>query len=326
MTGTQTNFSVTVLHLRFLLQAETVIHLGPQAGAQIRGALWAALREFACTSPGANPKELAEHSLHCPMCRLMHLETQQGVRGMNPARPFAVRPPLSVHPEQDRLFDRGDTFQLGISLFGDAYDQVGYVAKAVHRMGQIGIGYGRGRFTVRDAQAVNLLDETTQALMQKPGVLSRPTLVQTASDTCKMMTKLDANRLHLRFLTPTTLTSNGQTQTYPDLPLLIGRLLERCQSLEAYYTPAPQPASQWRERHLDLIERAKQIRSLVNTRWVKVESGSRRTTERSSMGGFVGEMSLTGDLSPFLEWIVWGTILHVGKNVVKGNGWYEILT
>jgi hypothetical protein len=30
------------------------------------------------------------------------------------------------------------------------------------------------------------------------------------------------------------------------------------------------------------------------------------------------------DWTPFLSWLVWGEIVHVGKDAVKGNGWYEI--
>jgi len=43
--------NLVVHHLLFTLQAQTLVHLGPQAGAQIRGGLWAALREFACAAP-----------------------------------------------------------------------------------------------------------------------------------------------------------------------------------------------------------------------------------------------------------------------------------
>ena len=39
--------NLTVHHLLFTLQAQTLVHLGSQAGAQIRGGLLAALREFA---------------------------------------------------------------------------------------------------------------------------------------------------------------------------------------------------------------------------------------------------------------------------------------
>ena len=43
------------------------------------------------------------------------------------------------------------------------------------------------------------------------------------------------------------------------------------------------------------------------------------------MGGFVGTARLAGTLSPQVrELLVWGELLHVGKDVVKGNGWYQL--
>jgi hypothetical protein len=105
--------NLIVHHLRFTLRAMTLIHLGPQAGAQIRGALWAALQQFACTAPAIEGDP--DHSQHCPMCRLMALETAEDVRGVNPPRPFAVRPPLTVRIESDQLFSWMIRFLLALT-------------------------------------------------------------------------------------------------------------------------------------------------------------------------------------------------------------------
>ncbi|MGH2391800.1 MAG: CRISPR system precrRNA processing endoribonuclease RAMP protein Cas6 [Chloroflexota bacterium] len=43
------------------------------------------------------------------------------------------------------------------------------------------------------------------------------------------------------------------------------------------------------------------------------------------MGGLVGKITFTGDLAPFLPWLVWGEIRHVGKDTAKGNGLYQIV-
>src|SRR5690606_37818388 len=101
--------------------------------------------------------------------------------------------------------------------------------------------------------------------------------------------------------------------------------LERCQSLEHTYTPEPESKDKWRERYLKLTTAANRIQGMSSTSWVRVESGSRRISERNSMGGFVGDLILTGDLTSFASWLTWGSLLHVGKNAVKGGGWYEIV-
>lgn len=40
--------------------------------------------------------------------------------------------------------------------------------------------------------------------------------------------------------------------------------------------------------------------------------------------GLIGKAHYEGDLSEMCYWLAWGSVLHIGKNVVKGNGWYEI--
>lgn len=45
------NFDLRIHHITFVLEAQTAVHLGPQAGGQIRGSLWSALNEVACTAP-----------------------------------------------------------------------------------------------------------------------------------------------------------------------------------------------------------------------------------------------------------------------------------
>jgi len=60
------------------------------------------------------------------------------------------------------------------------------------------------------------------------------------------------------------------------------------------------------------------------TRWVELESYSTRQRRATPISGFVGRAVYEGDLGPFLPWLVWGQFVHVGKDAVKGNGWYVV--
>jgi hypothetical protein len=51
---------------------------------------------------------------------------------------------------------------------------------------------------------------------------------------------------------------------------------------------------------------------------------SRRREVTHDLSGFVGEVTFAGELAPFLPYLKLGEYLHVGKNAVFGNGWYEI--
>jgi CRISPR-associated endoribonuclease Cas6 len=61
------------------------------------------------------------------------------------------------------------------------------------------------------------------------------------------------------------------------------------------------------------------------THWVDVVSYSSRTRERTPIGGLIGQVTLAGDLGGLRELLVWGSLVHVGKNAVKGDGWYTIM-
>jgi hypothetical protein len=38
------------------------------------------------------------------------------------------------------------------------------------------------------------------------------------------------------------------------------------------------------------------------------------------MSGLVGSVVLAGELEPFLPWLVWASLTHVGKDAAMGNG------
>ena len=80
----------------------------------------------------------------------------------------------------------------------------------------------------------------------------------------------------------------------------------------------------WRRRWvlLEWAERARLTRD--ETRWVDVASYSSRQRRATPIGGFVGRATYEGDLAALRELLVWGEIVHVGKNAVKGDGLYRI--
>jgi hypothetical protein len=313
------HFDVTVYHLRFECEAQTIMHFGPQVGAQLRGALWSALQQFACTDERARSNPT--HGLHCPMCRLMALETLDDVRGANPARPFAIQPPLT-----GSCFQVGERLTFGISLFGSVADLVPYVIQAVYRMGQIGVGYGRGQFTLKRTVAVNPFSNEQQDILIEGRVALDNLLPINGFQVQQNANQLPRSSIRLRFLTPTQIVAHGKFDAAPVFSHLVARLLERCQSIETHYVPTPTPRTTWQHTYSDLTAQAETIRLVHNqTRWITVRSGSRRANSTKPISGFVGDAVFEGNLTPFNEWLMWGQSLHVGKNAVKGNGWYQIV-
>lgn len=312
-----------VHHLRFTLQAQSIVRLGAQAGSQLRGALWQALQSFACTDPRV--KRDISHQQHCPMCRLVARETDQG-RGRDPARPFAIQPPLQAIHRDGLWVDAGHTFTIGISLFGDVADLFPYLVHAVYQMGQQGVGYGRGTFTIVDVRGVHPLLKTQQALFDHGKVIQNPSIPVTNLQIEQAAKQLPVQQVTMRFFTPTQITFEGKSIPHPIFSTLIARLVERCQSLQETYTATPIDSEVWREQHLQLTQQAELIHvAQDHTRWLTLHSGSRRSMSVNTLSGFVGDVTFAGDeLATFYPWLLWGQSLHVGKNAAKGNGWYEL--
>lgn len=61
------------------------------------------------------------------------------------------------------------------------------------------------------------------------------------------------------------------------------------------------------------------------TRWLDAMISSSRTARATPIGGLIGRIRFSGDMRPFLPWLCWGEVSHVGKDATKGNGWYRLL-
>ncbi|MDQ7034316.1 MAG: CRISPR system precrRNA processing endoribonuclease RAMP protein Cas6 [Anaerolineae bacterium] len=304
------------------MEAQTEVHMGPQAGAQIRGSLWQALNEHVCTAPSQSHNP--DHALHCPKCFLLELQTNSP-RGNNPPRPFAIRPPLGVRAEDDRIYPAGVQFSIGMTLMGKATALFPYLVNGMWQAGQHGVGYRRGQFTITAIRNDDILRGKHENLLDGTNVFLPQTTIQ-RRDILEMAALLPTEHIRLRFLTTTTLKQHRKIIKYPEFKPLIGRLLERCQALAWHYGDTSGQQAIWKPIHDELTAKAEAVRRVQdNTRQVQFYSGSRRSNYSQTISGFVGEVLFEGDMSPFLEWLVWGQSIQVGKNTVKGNGWYEIV-
>jgi hypothetical protein len=312
-------FDLTLHHIRLTCDCLTPIHFGVHGGAQWRGALWDALRAFACTDP--KQQRSPAHSWYCPMCFVLALEAESP-RGVNPARPLIIRPPLSIRAEEDCTFSIGERFTLELVLVGEAWRVFPYLLQAVQRIGQKGIGFGRGRFSLHCVEALNPLNGSSSLLYEAGGKVRMPDIPVTGLQVMEQAAQLPADRMRLHFLTPTQLVCDGKLLSRPQPDVLIMRTLERLQALQYHYG---EPISQemWKSWHETLSRAAVHIRR-DETRWIRAYSGSRRANRMQDVSGFVGSVILEGDLAPVRLWLLWASLVNVGKNAIKGNGWFEV--
>jgi hypothetical protein len=314
-------FDLTLHHIRVTCEALTTVHFGVHAGAQWRGALWHTMRAFACT----DPKQRGDpaHSWHCPMCFVLALEAASP-RGVNPARPLVIRPQLAVRAEQDCTFTTGESFTLELILIEKALNVFPYLLQAVRRIGQEGIGFGRGCFNLQCVEALNPLTESHSLLYETGQAVQMPDNPITGEQVSLHAERLPTDHIRLHFLTPIQLVQDGKLLSRPQPHVLMGRVLERLQALEYHYGQAA-PQATWKARHETLGSAAAAVHIRRDeTRWIRAYSGSRRANRMQDVSGFVGSVMLEGDVSPLRLWLLWASLVNIGKNAIKGNGWFEV--
>lgn len=313
------NAGLCIFHLRFVLEARDPITFGRQAGAQLRGALYEALRVQHCAMSDSASGHMPQHAAHCPVCWLVAREDPAAQRGKDVPRPFSIRPPsdaLSNYP-------RGCRVQFGVSLFGaQALSLLPYIMLAVPHMGEMGIGSTRGRFALRAVEGVNLLTDGYEILMQPTyRAVRQPRLWVDAAQIETASQRRSPQWLTVRFITPTRLMDKGEPAKRPDFSILLARTLERVDALQIEYGDATAVSP-----HEALMAAAKGIRlAQDNTQWQEIFSHSARAQSYSPISGITGEATYEGDLGQFLPWLLWGQCVQVGKNAVKGNGIVQIV-
>ena len=328
--------------LRLTLTAKEPIALDAHPGSALRGAIFNALLRRFCANLTAPSCAECPLNATCPVAGLVAPLRDENPRGRDIPRPFVLAadwdtsPNTPTAPAEGQRFAPGDTLRFRITLMGRAIAFFPYLALATQLMELNGIGRPlrenggrRGRFEVNFIELVNPFSESSQMLYQRgKSQVASPTRPITVADISQRAATLPTDTLTLRFLTPARLVDRGQLVRYPSLRVLCARLSERLDALTREYAPVanmPTSLDESRDRAQRLAEHAARVTLTENaTRWVDVASYSARQQRSTPIGGLVGRATYTGDLAPLRELLVWGELLHVGKNAVKGDGRYRI--
>ena len=105
---------------------------------------------------------------------------------------------------------------------------------------------------------------------------------------------------------------------------LLARLLERLRALFGRYSGDGNTDESASARPFDAAELLRIADAVQATErrlvWRELFRGSGRHGRMVPMGGLLGEVVLEGEFGPLLPWLVWGSLVHVGKEAAMGNG------
>jgi len=321
--------------LRFRAEVTAPLQLPAAAGAALRGALFGALREQLCQAgrdPSCGQPEVAAN---CPVCFLLAPVDEQDRRGRDVPRPYVLRAPTGNGPGhlQATAYVPGQTLEFGLTTFGRALNQFPYALLGIEEMGRRGLGAARrGLFRLDEVWADNPLAGRQEAIYRRArdGTVRTPALpidaAQVAEEAGILAARGGAARLRLELLTPTRLIERDRL-VKPDaftLRALLARLLERLSALFGRYGGENEDGDAVAARPFDAAELLRIADSVrVAERrlvWRELFRGSGRHGRMVPMGGLLGEVVLEGELGPLLPWLVWGSLVHVGKDAAMGNG------
>ncbi|MDT8379304.1 MAG: CRISPR system precrRNA processing endoribonuclease RAMP protein Cas6 [Desulfotignum sp.] len=286
-------------------------------GSTFRGVLGHALKRIICALKHTTCKDcmLRTHCAYALVFETRHARSApEGERVSDAPHPLVIEPPLT--PRQ--TFARGDSLQCNLLLFGEINQHLPYFVYAFEQMGKLGIGKQiNGRRPGFSLAAVTLGE--TCVYRKGADTITVPDSLPEITLYLNRQTP-PVNKLRLRLITPLRIT--GREKGPADLPfdVLIRSLIRRCTALLNTWGQG--------EPNLNYTELARKAADVTITdnhlSWFDWKRYSARQDRKMFMGGLTGEITYTGDLTPFMPLLAMGQTVHAGKNTAFGLGKYTI--
>ena len=299
---------------RVILTARSPIVMPAYTGSTLRGGFGHAFRKMVCTQGPIDCRDCTLKAV-CPYPYIFETAPFEGAQQLRTygdvPRPFVIDP-LDTRGE----YRRGESFAFRLTLVGRAIDYLPYFLVSFRELGEIGIGKGRGRFQLTQVltdDGESIYEGKTQMVHNLNNILSFDEIQgETAA--------LPIDTLTLRLLTPTRITHKGHITDQLPFHLFWRRLIGRISALGYFHCGE--------SLDLDfkgLITQAETVQTVQSRlRWHDWTRYSSRQNQKMQLGGLVGNVTYTGDLTVFLPFIALGVFLHVGKNATFGLGKYRV--
>jgi hypothetical protein len=325
--------SILLQHLRFHLEPKAPLHMPAyNKGNVIRGGFGSTFRRIVCHANCREP-ETCELRNVCPYTAVFNPFVPEGSEKISKnrdiPRPFVIKPPL----ETKEGYLPGERLSFDVVLVGKIKDYLPYFIVTFKELSQAGLGWHRSPVELCAVGHVGSDGIETPVYTKETNLVRPPANAISWVDLCAAHGSNNGStgspqdgasnitRITLRFLTPTMLKADGVQARRATFGPIAKRLRDRINALSYFYCGAG--------LEIDFKafgEHAEKIKTVADsTRWVESARYSRRREVTHDLSGFVGEVSFEGDLAPFISYLKLGEYVHVGKNAVFGNGWYEIL-
>lgn len=304
---------------RFLLRAVEPIHLPPNAGSTLRGGFGAAFKRVACFQRSRPPDSCDGCSVshNCPYGYVFETRLPPDAEVLRSQRdiphPFVLEPP----PHPPEVYEPGAVLEFRTVLIGRGIAYLPYFVHSFDRLGETGIGRGRGRYRLEEVRAEHPATGSSEPVYRAGRPLPRSVdFAVTCLDLARWTADSRSTRLSVEFETPTRLVADGRLVAEPDFPTLVRAALRRLSSLAYFHG-----GRRWEADFRGIVEDAGRVELIGRDfRWMDWERYSSRQDARMNLGGVVGTATYEGPVAPFLPLLLAAGIAHVGKACTFGNG------
>lgn len=281
-------------------------------GSMIRGAIGRAFRHSMCVCRQVPGSVCPYHTI---------FET----RAADDAFQFLSRvdqvphPYLFEVPFTDQQFYRaGERFPFSMRLFGFATDVALNLIAVVMDAGRHGLTKQSVPFRIVSVRSVSA--DGTSSLVYD-GETMRYHSLPAARYWKPENGHSNPSALRLHLVTPATFVRRGRLQSRITFSDIVTSLVRRTVAV-AHYAEGIQglPAVYQGER-LSIDDVAVTEQSFA---WVDVPRYSNKQHTEMQFGGIVGEAVFTGNLTPWIPLVQFGTLMHVGKRTTFGFGLYSV--
>lgn len=306
--------TLAVARYQFNFEVQDTLHLNFYSGSMLRGVFGHALRHLACMTKMANCKECPLYRT-CPYPEIFETPPPENHSLQDfsqiPA-PYVIEPP----PMGEKVYRVGEKLSFSMVLIGRAIHQLPLIIFAWQRAFSRGVG--------KYESCAKLLNVIYQPNQKQAEVIfntqENETILEHSITVEEPLCSAQQNHIHLKILTPLRIQQQGRVLSHD----LQGRdflmsLVRRYYLLQEFHGENYQPPN-----FSELAENAHAVRCENKLKWCSWDRYSNRQQQKMTMGGVIGELSLSGELKPFLALLHLGQWFHAGNKTSFGMGLYDI--
>jgi len=296
------------------------IRLPKYKGSTFRGGFGATFKRIVCINDGKDCRECLL-KFRCVYSYVFETPKNEDIKfnTTHLPHPYILEPPL----ENEIYYPPGLPFSINLILIGKAIEYLPYFIFVMEKLGENGIGKGRGRFLLNKVETLShpLDNEGKIIFDHRIKRLSREFIIVNFQDERGKKKDMICQKITLEFLTPTRIAFKNRLVGPSDFnfPIFIRNIFRRI-ALLSYHCDTKIQID-----YKNLLFLAENVEAEENyLYWHDWERYSARQDVRMKLGGFKGKITFQGAITPFLPFIRMGEYIHLGQDTSFGLGKYLI--